>query len=151
MLFTLNRQLKSTACCQIAISGEAVKRVDCTKFLGVLIDDSLTFKCHIDHLVSKLSKYVGLFYRVRHLLPQSALLTLYKTLFEPHLNYCNVIWGNTFPSHLKKLQALQKKVIRALAWAEINSSSLPLFHRFQLLRLTEKIEFHKHLSYVSSC
>ena len=113
-----------------------------TKFLGVHIDDSVNFKCHIDHLVNKLSKYIGLFYKIRHFLPLSALLTLYKTLFEPHLNYCNVIWCNTFTSHLTKLVSLQKKVIRALSWSEINSPTHPLFHRFQLLRLAELNVYH---------
>ena len=96
----------------------------------------------LKNLIHKLSKYVGLFYKLRHILPLSALLTLYKTLFEPHLNYCNVIWCNTFPSHLKKLLSLQKKVIRALSWSEINTPTHPLFHRFELLRLAELNEYH---------
>jgi len=98
-----------------------------TKFLGVLIDESLKFKCHIDHLVNKLSKYVDLFYKIRHFLPLSALFMLYKTLFEPHLNNCNVIWCNTFTSHLKKLESLQKKAIRALSLSEINSTPSALY------------------------
>jgi len=114
-----------------------------TKFLGVLIDESLKFKCHIDHLVNKLSKYVDLyidhlvnklskyvdlFYKIRHFLPLSALLMLYKrTLFEPHLNNCNVIWCNTFTSHLKKFDFLQKKAIRALSLSEIYSTPLVLY------------------------
>ena len=77
---------KESMTLQIKIDGEEIQRVTSTKFLGVLIDDSLNFKCHIDHLVRKLSKYVGLFFKLRHLLPSSTLLTLYKTLFEPHLN-----------------------------------------------------------------
>ena len=84
--------------CLIKINGQDIKRVLSTKFLGVLIDDSLNFKCQIDNLVHKLSKYVSLFYKIRYFLPLSALSTLYKTLFEPHLNYCNVIWCNTFTS-----------------------------------------------------
>jgi len=70
------------------------------------------FKCHIDHLVNKQSifkKYVVLFYKIRHFPPLSALFMLYKTLFEPQLNYCNVIWCNTFTSHLKKTWILAKE------------------------------------------
>uniref|UniRef100_A0A6Q2ZN45 Reverse transcriptase domain-containing protein n=1 Tax=Esox lucius TaxID=8010 RepID=A0A6Q2ZN45_ESOLU len=93
---TKKKLFKNTDLCLIKINDQLIKRVISTKFLGVLIDDSLTFKSHIDHLVNKLSKYVGLFYKIRHFLPLSALLVLYKTLFEPHLNYCNVIWCNTF-------------------------------------------------------
>ena len=44
------------------IDGKELSRVKSTKFLGVFIDESVNFKCHIDHLLSKLSKYVGLFF-----------------------------------------------------------------------------------------
>ncbi len=87
-------------------------------------------------------KYVGLFFKLRHFLPLSALLTLYKTLFEPHINYCNIIWCNTFPSHLQKLQILQKKVVRALSWSHFNAPTKPVFHAYGLLRLTECNIFH---------
>ena len=102
ILFKSSKKIKYADHCQIKINGQEIKRVHSTKFPGVLIDDSLNFKGHIDHFIHKLSKYVGLFYKIRHILPLSALLTLYKTLFEPHLNYCNVIWCNTLPSQLKK-------------------------------------------------
>jgi len=90
ILFNSNKKLpilRNTPLCLIKINGQVIKSVYSTKFLGVLIDDSLGFKCHIDYLVNKLSKYVGLFYKIRHFLPLSALMMLYKTLFEPHLNY----------------------------------------------------------------
>ena len=74
-------------------------------------------------------------------MPQSTLLTLYKTLFEPHLYYCTIIWGNTHPSHLTKLESLQKKIIRAISWSRANSPTRHLFAQFGLLRLKEIIYF----------
>ena len=101
------------------------------------MDDCLNFKCHIDHLVQKLSKYVSLFFKLRHLLPCSTVITLYKTLFEPHLNYCTIIWGNTFKTHLTKLKSLQKKIIRAVSWSKPNSPTCHLFAKYGILRLNE--------------
>ncbi len=139
MIFHSNKkQIKmENIAIQIEINGEVIKKVNSTKFLGVLIDDCLNFKSHIDHLVHKLSKYVGLFFKLRHLLPRPALLTLYKTLFEPHLNYCNIIWCNTHPSYLRKLETLQKKIIRAISWAKVNSPTRHLFAHYGILRLKE--------------
>ena len=136
MIFS-NKKTKDMETLKIKINGEEIKEAKSTKFLGVLVDDCLNFKCHIDHLVHKLSKYVGLFFRLRHLLPRSILITLYKTLFEPHLNYCNIIWGNTCPSHLEKLKSLQKKVIRAICWSKANSPTRHLFAQHGILRLEE--------------
>lgn len=119
------------------INGQNIDNVSSTKFLGILIDEFLNFKCHIDALTKKLSKYVGLFYKLRHIIPLSASLILYKTLFEPHIHYCNVIWCNTFPTYTKKLEILQKKIIRALSWSKFNCPTSPLFRRHNLLRITE--------------
>lgn len=127
---------------QIKIKGEEIKRVKTTKFLGVFIDDHLNFKHHIEYLVKKLSKYVGLFFKLRHLLPQAILLTLYKTLFEPHLNYCNIIWCNTSHTYLKKLEILQKKVICAISWSDFNAPTRSIFLGYGILRLNEYNIFH---------
>ena len=90
----------------------------------------------------KLSKYLGLFYKLRHFLPKSALIVLYKTLFEPHLDYCNVIWCNTYETHLTKLIILQRKIIRAISWSDYRAHAPPLFLRLGLLRITEFNEYH---------
>ena len=142
MLFCSNRKKINTELVHINIDNQEIIRVSSTRFLGVHIDEFVNFKYHIDHLTKKLSKYVGLSYKLRHSLPLSALLTMYKTLFELHLNYCNVIWSNTFPSYLLKLESLQKKVIRAMSWAAVNTPTHPLFRCHGLLRLTEFNLFH---------
>ena len=81
--------------------------------------------------------YSGLFFKLRDYLPLSALLTLYRSLFEPHLLYCNIIWCNTFPSYLYKLQTLQKKVIRTMFWSHFRDHTGPLFESSGVLKLTD--------------
>ena len=112
--------------------------------LGIIFDNHLSFKDHIDSLMLKLSKYVGRFYKVRHYLPKSALIVLYRTLFEPHLDYCNIIWCNTFKPHLERLKVLQRKVIRAISWSERNAHTPPLFLCYGLLRVAEFNEYHNY-------
>ena len=81
--------------------------------------------------------YSGLFFKLRDHLPLSALLTLYRSLFEPHLFYCNIIWCNTFPSYLHKLQSLQNKVIRTIFWAHFREHTGPLFEGPGILKLAD--------------
>ena len=57
--------------------------VRATTFLGVIIDEKLTWKDHISLVRCKLSKTVGILFRVRHLLNRSALFILYCSLFLP--------------------------------------------------------------------
>lgn len=66
------------------------------------------------------------------MLPLEALLPLYRSLFEPHLCYCNIIWNNTYPTYTEKLLA-----IRAISWSKQISPTNPLFYRYGLLKLPE--------------
>ena len=60
-------------------------RTDYVKYLGILLDDCLTFKSHIKKLRDKLKQYVGVFYLLRHNLPKRCLRTLYFTFIFKNL------------------------------------------------------------------
>lgn len=77
-------------------------------------------------LQKKSFKYAALFFKVGHYPPLSAFPTMYKTLYEPHLNDCNVIWCNTLPTHLKKLEILPR-VIPAITWSKFTSHTRKKF------------------------
>ena len=64
------------------MNNSIITRVRATKFLGVIIDEKLTWKDHISLVRSKLSKTVGIL--IRHLLNRSALFILYCSLFLPY-------------------------------------------------------------------
>lgn len=76
------------------------------------------------------------------MLPLDVLFSLYRTLFEPHLTYCNIIWNNTYPIYIEQLLILQKKAIRAISWSTHNSHTNALFHRHGLLKLPECNFYH---------
>uniref|UniRef100_A0A3B1IHU1 Reverse transcriptase domain-containing protein n=1 Tax=Astyanax mexicanus TaxID=7994 RepID=A0A3B1IHU1_ASTMX len=142
IIFRSQRNQSNMEHIKIEINGSPITRVSSTRFLGIHMDEFLNFRSHIDELTKKLSKYVGLFLKLRQFLPGEALLTLYRTLFEPHLNYCNIIWSNTFSCHLRKLHILQKKIIRIISWASSDAPSDPLFCQLGLLKITELNIFH---------
>ena len=58
-----------------------------TKFLGIIVDNHLNFRSHVDFICSKVSKVVGMLFRLNNVLPTEALKTLYSTLLVPHLMY----------------------------------------------------------------
>ena len=68
--------------------GHEVKSSEYLKFLGVTIDNKLTFSEHIIDICKKTSRKVGFLLRVRNLIPWSAKLQLYKSNILPHLTYC---------------------------------------------------------------
>ena len=80
----------------ITMVKSPISRVKVTKFLGVNIDENLTWKNHICVVKSKLSKTIGIMYRASTFLNQSSLFTIYCSLFLPYMTYCLEIWENTF-------------------------------------------------------
>jgi len=70
----------------IVIDGININQVNNTKFLGLCIDESLTWVNYITHISSKISKYIGIIKRLSKIVPHHILNTLYNTLITPYLN-----------------------------------------------------------------
>ena len=98
----------------LAINSKIIKRVSQTKFLGVIIDDKLTWKPHISSLNKKLSSICGRIYRIIKCLPESLYKQIYHSLFESHIGYAISVWGGIPNNQLKPLFITQKKCIRIL-------------------------------------
>ena len=81
-------------------------------FLGVCVDDGLKFNYHIFNVCNKLSKQIGILYKLRPYVPQATIQKLYYSLVYPYLIYCNLVWGGTHELHLNPLRLLQKKIVR---------------------------------------
>ena len=105
------------------------------KFLGVLLDSSLSWKPHITELSKKLSRTVGLFYEIRHYAPLETLKLLYYGIFLPFISHGVHVWRLTYPTHLNKVFILQKKIIKCMTFNDIMVPSSLLFHKLEFLKL----------------
>ena len=90
-------------------NGHDIPNASSVKYLGVYLDENLTFQDHIRNLHSKLSKYVGLFYKIRNCLPKSCLIALFNSFVFSSLYYCIEIYGYASATALNSLQLLQNK------------------------------------------
>ena len=60
----------------VRIAGTNIERVNHTKFLGIIIDSKLSWKFHIDHVCSKISKNIGIIQKCRKIFNKDTLITL---------------------------------------------------------------------------
>ena len=97
----------------ITIRNETLGTVYSTKFLGVLIDSKMNWKCHVHHSNNKLSKCIGIMVKARKNLPKSLLLTLYYTFAYPYLLYCIHVWGKSGKTVLKLFIKTQNKLVHS--------------------------------------
>ena len=83
--------------------------VSCIKYLGVLIDDKLTFKQHISAVSKKICRTIGLMYKLRHYVSKNILVMLYYSLIHPFSIYAVPVWGNANVTYLNSIHILQKR------------------------------------------
>ena len=76
------------------------------------MDCNLNFRLQLKSLETKIARAVGILYKLKYLLLESAILNLYYALAYLILIYGILVWGNTFPSYLTKLSKFQNKAIR---------------------------------------
>ena len=118
---------------ELEIGGVSIDRVSNFNFLGLTINENLSWKPHVDLIANKLSKYVGILNRLKRYLPQNILKTLYFSLIQSSLNYSLLAWG----FNCGRLKTLQKKVIRIITNSKYNAHTEPIMKDLGILKLED--------------
>ena len=102
------------------LNGVPIDRKHVVRFLGVLVDDKLLWNHHVAALKAKMSRYVGIMYKLRPVLQNKARAQIFNSVVQSHLNYCSLIWGSTCKSNIDSRFATQKKAMRAAMPGHVN-------------------------------
>ena len=98
----------------LKINETPIPEVSSTKFLGVTIDNRLSWIPHINDLHKKLKSATGMLKRMRDNIPEEHYKPLYYALFESHMTYCITVFGTVSKTCCEKLFKIQKHCIRIL-------------------------------------
>ena len=101
---TLNTTLK--------IGNVPIERVDSYNYLGVTLDEQLTFEKHAKNTINRVSVKVYQLRKIRHLLTKKAALMICKNMILPILEYGNILMMSATKENRKKLQTLQNKALK---------------------------------------
>ena len=112
-----------------------LNNVSITRFLGVLIDNKLSWKPHIDSICKTISRNIGIINKLKHFLPSRTLLTLYYTLILPYINYGIIAWGCAIQTQLNRILLLQKKALRIIFQTHYRSHTDILFFENNILKV----------------
>ncbi len=102
----------------LTLNDEKIQRVSKTRYLGIQINESLSWKEHCTATMNKLIGGSASLRKLQNILPQSKLENIYKALFESHLHYGSVIWDSLSPTKLEHLQCLQTRAISIMQSAK---------------------------------
>lgn len=127
-----NRQ-KNCVSFQFSVNGTRLCNETAVKFLGLYVDENLTWKPHCEYLISKLSSLVYLFKNVRGVLTVKQMITLYYAQVESRLRYGICFWGDSTLS--QKIFLVQKRILRTIGGISGRHSCRPLFSSYGVLTL----------------
>jgi len=137
MFETKTRKLNCDMISELKIDGIKIERGNKIKFLGVIIDEILSWKPQLLHVSTVIARNTGVIYRTCPVIDFKTALLLYDTLIGPYLTYCNIVCASCAKSNLDRLLRQQKKAIRLVYAASRLSSSSVWFHRAKRLNLLD--------------
>ena len=91
-----------------------ISKLKFVKYLGVLIDAHLNFSYHINSISTKLSRAIGVLYKIRHYVTKDTLRLIYFGTFFSLLTYGCQIWGQIKSNHFVRLESLQNRAMKIL-------------------------------------
>ena len=137
VLFTKAKHT-NTETFELKLDDNIIHRVNCVKFLGLLLDEHLDWHEQINSCKSKMSSGLYALNKVKHILSTTNMRTLYHSLIYPYLNYGTLLWGSSHSTYyLCKLEILQKKAIQTISKMNYNAHTTPLFKNLQILKLKD--------------
>ena len=121
---------------KLKINNFTIDRVTDFKFLGLIISSNLKWNKHIDHISIKVSKVIGIMFRLKSIVPSDVLHTLYNSLIMPHFHYCLLTWGSTIRNG-HKLHLLQKKALRLVDNSHYIAHTDPIFKKLHMVKIID--------------
>ena len=129
--------IKQSKKCTVSIDGKPLPMVTNTKFLGIWIDDKLTWQEHFNQLCLKISRNTNLLKTSKSFLNMHTKKVIYYVHVYSHLVYGCTTWGNMLrKDYLKKLQRLQDRCIQLITG---QNATKELYQSISILRVAEII------------
>ena len=95
--------------CGLKLNGSEIKRASKTNSLGVMVDENLKCDKQFKTVKNKICGGLTSLKKLKKILPQSKLCSVYYAIVESHLRYADVIWGSIPARKLETLQRLQNR------------------------------------------
>ena len=114
----------------------------------MFLDCKLTFEEHLKTIANKINKSIGLLRKFQNFLPRESLLTIYKSFIQPHLDYGDIIYNQTYnTSFHQRLKSLQCNAALAITGAIRGTSKEKLYNELGLESLQNR-RWYRKLSFL---
>ena len=124
-----------------------IKRTPYIKFLGITLDENLSWNHHIDDVCRKLKSYFHIFYNIREYLSKKEIQSIYYALVYSRIKYGINVYGQAGSTKIDKIQTLQNQLLKVLSEKNYRHPTEKLHKEFELL-LVEDLAKQELLTFV---
>ena len=115
----------------MTINGNIIERDKEFNFLGIKVDQNVTWDAHITKISTELARVIDILHKLKRTFPKHILRTIYNALIDLHIIYGLYLWG----LKCKRIKILQNKAVRILAFKPYVSHSTPILKTLQILKI----------------
>ena len=121
----------------ICIDNMVINSTNSVKYLGLYIDNKLSWKYHIDYLCKIISRNMGIINKLKAFFPHHILFSLYNTLILSYINYGILAWGSAAATTINRLLILQKRALRIVNNSHYFAHTNPFFVKHKSLKIND--------------
>ena len=129
----------------IEINSIPIKCENQIKYLGIMLDNHLSWKSHITYISSKIKRSIGILAKARHYINMNILVNLYYSLIYPYFIYGIVAWGHTYQTTTNPIFILQKKALRLMTFSGFQAHTNPIFQKLKIIKFPDLVCLHTAL------
>ena len=139
MIIGSKKRLGLVACDPIINVGNLkINRVETTKSLGLMIDESLNWSAHVDHIFKKVASGLAILRKVREILDFDTLIIIYQSIIQPYFDYCAQVWGCLGKTLVVKVQKLQNRAFRIITRENYTTRSVDILKTLGIPNLEKR-------------
>lgn len=126
----------------VKIENEIIEKVSTIKYLGIQIDDKLSFKEQVTICNRKAACKTNMLYRISKKLTFDTRKVIYNSFIQPQFQYCSTIYINCNKEDIEKLQLIQNRAMRIVLNCEYLTPSVFMIRALNWLSISQQIKFN---------
>jgi hypothetical protein len=122
----------------ISVGNLEINRVETTKSLGLMIDESLDWTAQVEHLSKKVTSGHVILRLLRDTVEFNTLITIYQPIIQPYFDYCARVWGCLGKTLAAKVQKLQNRAFRIITRENYTTRSADILNKLGVPNLEKR-------------
>jgi hypothetical protein len=122
---------------ELYVNGYSIQRMKSFRYIGLILDETLTWNEHINEIIKKVVKFFGIFNKLKHSISIKLARQLYFAFIYPHIKYGIEVYGNCTMKSIDKLQIIQNKLMKVLLNIPYRYSTNLLHKKLNILKVKD--------------